>query len=227
MKFIGDYYVYIHINKINHKKYVGITKQEKPQNRWGINGNKYKESPHFYSAIQKYGWDNFEHIIIASKLSKEEACDMEIKLIAQYKTQNPKYGYNIFSGGNAPSLPQETKERIAQKLKGNKNGLGKICSAEKRKKISEAQKGRKFSKEHRQKLSKPKRVTYPCSEERRNKIINAKQDKRSVVCIETNITYSSIHECARAMNLQATSICAVANGRHKSTGGYHFRYNDI
>ena len=48
------YYVYLHNNKINNKKYVGITKQ-KPENRWGLNGYNYRSSPYFYSAIQKYG----------------------------------------------------------------------------------------------------------------------------------------------------------------------------
>ena len=56
------YSVYLHNNKINNKKYIGITKQ-KPKNRWGLNGYNYNSSPYFYAAIQKYGWDNFEHII--------------------------------------------------------------------------------------------------------------------------------------------------------------------
>ena len=67
---MDKYTVYVHINKINHKKYIGITKQ-KPEDRWGKNGENYKESPHFYAAIQKYGWDNFEHIILKENLTKE------------------------------------------------------------------------------------------------------------------------------------------------------------
>lgn len=152
---------------------------------------------------------------------------MERNLIAQYKTQNNQFGYNIFDGGTAPSLPQETKAKIASGLKGNKNGLGKPCSEEKKKKISDAQKGKKLTEEHKKKLSKPKSKTHPCSEEKRQHIIKAKKDKKSVICIETNIIYESIHECARAMELDATAICAVAKGRHKTTGGYHFKYNDI
>ena len=49
-----NYTVYIHINQINGKQYVGITSL-RPIDRWGKNGEKYKRSPHFYSAIQKYG----------------------------------------------------------------------------------------------------------------------------------------------------------------------------
>lgn len=75
------YTVYQHKNKINGKIYIGITMQ-KPEVRWGKNGNNYKSSPHFYSAIQKYGWDNFEHNILFTGLTKEEAClkEQELKL---------------------------------------------------------------------------------------------------------------------------------------------------
>lgn len=44
------YTVYEHINKINGKKYIGITSQN-PERRWGNNRNGYKSSPYFYSAI--------------------------------------------------------------------------------------------------------------------------------------------------------------------------------
>lgn len=217
----------MHVNIQNNKKYIGITKQENPEHRWGVNGCKYRESPYFYAAIEKYGWDKFEHIIIAKGLSKEEACKMEVMLIAKHKTQNKHYGYNILPGGTAPSLPQETRDKIAKGLIGNQNGLGKPCSEEKRRKISESQKGRKFSEERKQTLRKPKSIRHPCSPEKRQRIIDAKKDKKPIVCIETNVSYPSIHECARQMNLSATTICAVIKGRHKSTGGYHFKYDDI
>lgn len=214
----------MHTNKKNNKKYVGITKQLVPENRWGSNGANYRGSTHFFSAIRKYGWDNFNHEIIAEGLSKQEACDMEKELIKRYQTQNRMYGYNILEGGDTPRMPQEVRDKISTGLMGNKNGLGKPCSKEKRKKISQAQKGKSLSAEHRKHLSKPKSVTYPCSEEKRQHIIASKQDKKSIRCVETGIEYGSIHECARQMELSATTICAVVRGRCKSTGGYHFEY---
>lgn len=89
--------VYCHINKINQKKYIGITGRI-PEHRWGKNGNGYKNQM-FGQAIQKYGWDNFEHKIIATHLTKKEAEQMEIDLISKMQTRNPKYGYNIAVGG--------------------------------------------------------------------------------------------------------------------------------
>jgi hypothetical protein len=91
------YSIYLHINKVNGKMYVGITKNN-PEKRWGNNGNQYKRQPKFYNAIQKYGWNNFEHEIFANNLIKEEACNMEIKLISKLNAID--YGYNIALGGN-------------------------------------------------------------------------------------------------------------------------------
>lgn len=90
--------VYIHHNLINHKVYVGITCQINPNRRWK-NGNGYKSNKYFTSAILKYGWENFEHIIVAKDISKESACEIEKELIKLYNSDNKEHGYNISSGG--------------------------------------------------------------------------------------------------------------------------------
>lgn len=88
--------VYIHISP-NNKYYVGITSR-KPEKRWK-GGSGYKNNKHFYNAIQKYGWDNFQHEIIASNITEQEAENFEILLIEKLKSNNPLFGYNITSGG--------------------------------------------------------------------------------------------------------------------------------
>lgn len=92
------YSVYIHTNKINNKKYVGITKQE-PKKRWRYQGIGYK-GQRFYNAIQKYGWDNFDHDVLFTNLTKEKAEEIEVDLIAKYKTLNSDFGYNVHRGGD-------------------------------------------------------------------------------------------------------------------------------
>ena len=95
-----NYNVYKHTNLINHKSYIGITSQ-KCQNRWGINGKGYELQPKFYHAIQKYGWDNFQHDILYTNLDKETALKIEADLIKTYDTI--KNGYNISPHGTIES----------------------------------------------------------------------------------------------------------------------------
>ena len=105
------WYVYMHVNKINNKKYIGITCKQTPQKRWGNNGYYYLRKdkngtykhPLFANAINKYGWDNFEHSILYSELSEQEAKQKEIELIAYYHTYigDPECcGYNMTLGGD-------------------------------------------------------------------------------------------------------------------------------
>lgn len=117
--------VYIHTNKINNKVYVGITSKQ-PKKRWGKNGSEYaSDQPVMHSAIQKYGWDNFEHIIFADGLTEEEAIHMEILLIALYKSNckrynNPEYGYNMTDGGEGVvgcPISEETRRKMSIKAK--------------------------------------------------------------------------------------------------------------
>ena len=64
------YVVYVHINKINGKRYYGITSM-KEKTRWH-NGRGYK-TQHFARAIDKYGWEGFDHVVIARGLTEDEA----------------------------------------------------------------------------------------------------------------------------------------------------------
>lgn len=91
----------MHKNKYNNKKYIGITGGI-PEYRWS-KGNGYKHNSHFYFAIKKYGWNKFEHIILDSNLTKREAEQREIAIIAYYNTTNHEKGYNIAIGGGIVS----------------------------------------------------------------------------------------------------------------------------
>ena len=94
----NKYCVYKITNKLNGKIYIGMSKNL--DNRWSSNGIHYKNSKRFYNAIQKYGWDNFEKIVLEEGLSFEEACDLEIESISKYNSRDKKIGYNIAEGGN-------------------------------------------------------------------------------------------------------------------------------
>lgn len=91
-----NYSVYVHIFP-NKKRYIGITAND-PIKRWNY-GIGYNQQIRMKRAVKKYGWKNIEHIILFGNLSKEEACQKEKNLIKQYKSNNPRYGYNISAGG--------------------------------------------------------------------------------------------------------------------------------
>lgn len=110
------YAVYCHTNKINGKRYVGITKQ-KPERRWS-NGHGYEGNLHFKNAIDKYGWEEFFHEILFTGLNKEEAQQKEIELIAKWDLTNRDKGYNVALGGDLlPSPSDDTKQKISNSLK--------------------------------------------------------------------------------------------------------------
>ena len=126
--------VYIHINKINNKAYIGQTCQN-PKKRWEY-GAHYECSTRFYRAIKKYGWRNFEHIIFATNLTIEQSNQMERLLISLFDTTNDKYGYNMRSGGDNSKLSDETKRKIKDALLKKPPFLGRKHTDESKKKMS-------------------------------------------------------------------------------------------
>lgn len=124
-----EYKVYVHVVKPeisghNHAKYyVGITKKKDPEQRWE-HGYGYRSNKHFFAAIEKYGWDNIDHNIIARELTRSEACDMEKLLIAVYNSRNPRYGYNKTYGGEGAvghSISEKVRKMKSENSKGEKN----------------------------------------------------------------------------------------------------------
>lgn len=142
------YTVYKHTAP-NGKVYIGITGR-KPEKRWD-NGNGYKGNEHFYRAIRKYTWKNFKHDILETGLTKEQACDKEIELIAYYDSTNPDKGYNHSIGGDCSAtgarFTEERRKNASEKTK-------ELWADEKyRAKVIEAHKGYKPTKEELQKRS--------------------------------------------------------------------------
>lgn len=113
--------VYCYTNKVNGKKYVGITSARLLCIRAG-HGAHYKGSRYFYYAIQKYGWESFVPEILANNLSKSDAERLERHFISTLKTQNHDYGYNIDSGGRVPSeVSPEGRESLVRAASGTNN----------------------------------------------------------------------------------------------------------
>ena len=194
---MNNYCVYMHISP-NDKRYIGLTCQ-KPKHRWG-NGKGYKGNTYFMNAINKYGWDNFQHIIIAKGLTEDEAKWLETELIREWDTRNQNSGYNVLSGGqttegeNNPFYgKQHTKESIG-KMKIGHTGI--FPNEETRKKLSDMRKGEGNNMwGKRGELSPHWGKRY--SEERKDNI--SKALGTSVRCIELNIEFNSLNKASQYM----------------------------
>ena len=70
---------------------------------------------------QKYGWDNFEHTVLRKGLTHSEACELEIKLIAEQETIEK--GYNLATGGSVAitTTPEQRKAHSLYMSRKNSN----------------------------------------------------------------------------------------------------------
>lgn len=116
--------VYIYTNKINNKKYCGITKNSlEKRRRYGYTGR-------FANALKKYGLESFSVDIVAEFDTKEEAGKLEREIIEKYNLTNDKYGYNIAKGGDggnttknlSPEKYNQWKLNMSKARLGSKNG---------------------------------------------------------------------------------------------------------
>lgn len=215
-----EFVVYMHTNKINGKKYIGITCQ-KPNQRWR-NGKGYKIGS-FKGAIDKYGWDNFEHIILFENLTREEACKKEIELISKYKTMDKDYGYNLCEGGNLTvgyhhSIKSREKMSNARKglYVGEKNPMygksGELAPMY----------GKHFTEEHKRKISEAKKGNTKPYIEKLGKKIDQYDINNNFIK-----TWASISLIEKELNLKGTHISRVCRNKRKTTGGYVFKYHQI
>ena len=176
------YWVYIHTCP-NDKKYVGCTKQARPELRWK-EGKGYLFNVHFSQAIQKYGWDNIKHE--AWELTSEsEMYYAEKYLIAYYHTTKSRFGYNHRTGGMEGSKKTEPRKPVSLETREKLRNASFHKDPEYRKKLSEVSIKRCSDPEYRKRLSealkgvpKPKLKGVPKSEETRKKLSEAWEERR-------------------------------------------------
>lgn len=195
----GKYVLYEHRNKINGKRYIGITNNT--TKRWYGKGKHYDGCPYFWAAIQKYGWDSFEHNILIYDLSREEASRLEISFIEKYRTCEKEFGYNLATGGaNAPTMlgkhhSEETRRKMREKA------LGRVIPEKQRKAHSEAMKG---------------------------KLVGSKNHMSVAVrCINTGEIFESQQIAAKAKGVNQSKISLCCQGKRTHTHGLKWEYVEV
>ena len=220
----NSYTVYIHTNKLNGKVYVGITHLE-PQQRWKKNGSGYlNRDTYFAKAIIKYGWNNFNHEIIATNLSAEQASEMEIALIEKYNSTNPEFGYNYEKGGLCNNEYMRRKKISSSIVGENHPFFNRHHTEETRRKLSELNSGvnhrcygKHLPEETRNKISKKLRGN-------KNGIKHAEECKKPIRCIETGEVYESLMYVENVVGIHHSAISMVLHGKRQTAGGYHWEF---
>jgi hypothetical protein len=235
-----EYFVYEHINLINKKRYIGITKQNPPSKRWG-GGNGYNYNTVFFNDILLYGWETgFQHNILFEKLTEEEAKQKEIELIEKYNTTNPDLGYNISKGG--ASGPGDFTKMIkwqrehkhfgednihSKKVQCVETGdiFGSIAEANRwsnTTKVGECCRGKRdhagTHPETKQLLSwryvsNDSEVTQYCHTENQNK-----KHIKKVKCLDNGKIFNNASEASRYYNIATCNILRVCQGKRKTAG---------
>lgn len=242
---MDSYSVYMHTSP-SEKVYIGITKV-KPTRRWG-RGSRYKQHPHFYAAIQKYGWDQIKHEVLFTNLTKEQACEKERELIDRYKATDRRFGYNDKSGGEiGVELTDDVRKNISDSLRTHYNN-----HPEDRIKISNRMKGRQVSEETRRKLSEAHSgIHFVMRDDWKDNIgsankrrmeedrelylstcnrcrENGRRYSKPVVLLDTDgndvRSYASCREAERATGIKGSNISMCCKGIRKTAGGFKWRF---
>jgi group I intron endonuclease len=168
------YSLYMYTNKINGKRYIGVTSNVARRHHEHINGRGCARA--FCLALEKYGVDAFDFKVLAIFDQVDAADYHERAAIIKFHTLAP-LGYNLCGGAPGTHYAglhsDETKKKLSKLGMGNQNSLGHRASDAAKQKMSIAFKNRSIT--TRQKISlamrgKQNRLGYHVSDETRAKL---------------------------------------------------------
>lgn len=238
--------MYLYTNTVNGKVYVGQT--VRPARRISEH-RRCVGVTYFHKAIKKYGFDKFDYNILCEaedadiQRVREFLNMLEKHYVSFYNSNDPKKGYNMTEGGDGVRMRGHipwnkgkhtgplSEEHIKKMSGENNHNFGKSPSVETRRKLSEKNKGKKMSPEARQKMSAAKKGKpsnnkgKSFSEEFKKKLSEAHSSyKKKVHCIDLGLTFESVHEASKRLNLTASGIGNCCRKKAKTCKGHQFEY---
>lgn len=200
------WYVYKHTNKVNNKCYIGITSQQ-PLRRWK-RGYGYYNNIKFYSAIQKYGWNSFQHEILYQNLTLQEACQKQKQLILFYNSI--KNGYNATEGGEGIVGYHHTEQKKEQISLSMKKYLDQHPQeVERRKKIF-------LKPENWEKRTQKVNEYFKAGSENAKKRVQ--KNNKKIICLNTGQIFNSIQEASNWCKVHNSGISKCLKGIQKTAG---------
>ena len=238
------YSIYIYTNKISGKFYIGQSCNPKQRNYSHKSNAFCGYNTIFYKAIRKYGFDNFEFDILESNLTKIEADNLEIRLIALYNTRNKKCGYNQLKGGNySGELVGELNGQFGKKrpdlVERNKQRIGLKNTEESKEKTRQKMLGRTISKETKElmKISGRKRwenLTNEDKEKHKLRISKLHKGKikltKPIICNETLQVFPNSRQASIQMGFgehASSNIILHLQGKLKKVYKHTFSYYNL
>lgn len=221
----------------NGKRYIGKTKRTLLQ-RQGSDFKGYKNCTVLWNAIQKYGVDNIEQVILLEgNITDAEAASLEQEYILLYKTNcnrfnNPSYGYNLTDGGEGLTGWHPDEERL-------------IALREQLHKLHLKQIGSHHSDEAKEKMRQAKlgkaRGAMPEETKRKISIANSRENmsdetrerrraskSKPVVAIQNDtgeeLHFSSVDAAADYFGVRNSAVSRWCYGTRKPSVNYTFHY---
>lgn len=200
--------VYIHIRlDTDNIFYIGIGDSSRPYQKHGRNN--------YWKNIINI--TEYEIKILSDNITWENAQEAEMELIKIYGRKDLNLGNlcNLTDGGEGifgRVFTEETKKKISQGLKGNKNFLGKTHSEENRKKLSIFHSNKIMSEETKLKISLSKKGKST----RNKKVIN----------VDTKEVFESAKILAKILNTSYHTFIKKLNGERKNNTNFKYLDND-
>ena len=218
--------VYQIVNKINGQAYIG--ESVNIERRWAEHKTpRAGGNDRLHSDMKRFGIENFDFSVI-----EECPADMLLERELHYIRELKPY-YNTIGKPIPPDVKKkvsdgmkkwwglqskETKDKIVSRnLIGPKKGHP--VTAETRKKLREANQGKKQTQE-----TIDKRKATIETKKANGWVHDNSKNRKPVRCVETQEIFPSVKDTGRRFGVKPACISGVLCGRYKTCKGFHFEY---